>query len=454
MRHHLGLVLAATLALAGCDMPLPASPIGGAAVSGRAPSVATRADAAKPPAEVGAQAAETAVGRALAGRLAHETAAALSEEREMDDYDRLADEDLSRFSLARAGTAGVALGDEIAAEVTVRLAPELDRRVKAQVKKRLEASGKAGDARARAEVEKAVRAEIAPALERELKAELTARAKARDAGVRAAAKVRLQAETKAKLEARRGALRERLRARLDKLADARGRIKEAFRQAAWVTNTDGSRTKTLIFDVVKTVDGKQSVRKAKLVRTVDAEGLLVAASVDFRQSFPNGLSRVSSRTKVLQADGSYKVVFHAELTLPSGKTRVTDWQKTIAASGAVTGSGTIATETEDGEVTGSLPVELGGSEEAPSAITSDPASEVEAEVAIDPEGEVSAEATAGDESTGVVLAPEADGTIPPVDEEATGTNASANANEKANDKAAAASTGANDNASGKAIGGR
>ena len=126
--------------------------------------------------------------------------------------------------------------------------------------------------------------------------------------------------------------KEQLAKRLDKMKDVRDKMKGAFK-GGWVAgDEEGTEKKTHSFSATKTVNGKTFARSVEMVRVRSTETkALISAHVSFSQELGNGLTRTSTRDKVLQEDGSYLVTFHSELTLANGAKRVVDWTKTIAA---------------------------------------------------------------------------------------------------------------------------
>ena len=434
-KNLIGLVIATSLglsSLAGCVVaPTGAVKPGTAAGTGATKpggQVATTPTTGLQPAktEPKAPAQPVAVGKvpaaeAQAGAIAsQETAAAMAEEREMEDYDALADQEgaAAAYGLQMVGAAPA--GDGMVA-ITGMLDGDLAGRGGAGTKQPRTGElgidaiiqARLGGGKLTADQETKLRA-AAGKIEVNLAA-FQARRDALKAGIAA---LELSADVLAKVKARRQMVGEKAKARLGKLRDAREKIRGAAAKAPWVTNEDGSKTRTLAFDVTRTVNGKTFTRKAKLVRTINAEGALVLASADFEQALPNGLTRVSSRTKTLNADGSYSVVFHSEITLPKGGKRVAHWEKEIAADGTVTGTGKIVWTDAAGAEKKVVTVALGGSEEAPSAAVEDEASGAEAEVVVDADGAIEATVEGEDGETAAVTIDTAeDGTVEVADGE-------------------------------------
>lgn len=202
-------------------------------------------------------------------------------------------------------------------------------------------------------------------------------------------------ELKKKQDERRVKQQEQLAKRLDKMKDVRGKMKDAFK-GGWVAgDEEGTEKKTHSFSATKTVNGKTMSRSVEMIRVRSKETkALLSAHVSFSQELPNGLTRTSTRDKVLQEDGSYLVTFHSELTLAGGAKRVVDWTKTIAADGSVTGTGTIVWTGKDGKTsTKTVTLAISGKEEAETTTATDAATGTEAEVAVTAAGDTTAAVT-------------------------------------------------------------
>ncbi|MDB5101918.1 MAG: hypothetical protein JWM80_6339 [Cyanobacteria bacterium RYN_339] len=188
----------------------------------------------------------------------------------------------------------------------------------------------------------------------------------RRAAIKGAAKVKITVEVKAKVQARIKERNQKIAKRLDKLSNQREKMRNQLKGVKWVDNGDGTQTKTISFDDTRTVNGKSVTRKATISRTIQTDTkALVSWHADFDQTLPNGLHRVSTRDKVLQEDGTYLVTFHSELTLAGGAKRTSDWTKTIAADGSVTGKGTITWANKDGKIVKTVTITLSGDEDTP-----------------------------------------------------------------------------------------
>ncbi|MDB5102222.1 MAG: hypothetical protein JWM80_6643 [Cyanobacteria bacterium RYN_339] len=188
------------------------------------------------------------------------------------------------------------------------------------------------------------------------------------AAVKGAAKVKISVDVKAKVQARIKARNEKIAKRLDKLKNQRETMRGKLKAAQFVDNGDGTSTKTISFDDARTLNGKTASRKCTIKKTVQTDTKqLVSWHAEFTQTLFGGLTRTSTRDKVLQEDGSYLVTFHSELTLADGAKRVADWSKTIDADGAVTGTGTITWTGKDGQVQKTKSITLSGAEDEPKA---------------------------------------------------------------------------------------
>lgn len=225
---------------------------------------------------------------------------------------------------------------------------------------------------------------------------------------RDAARARLSAEIRERLEARRAEIKAKIQARLDKRMIERGALQRALTRAPWVENADGTKTKTLEFSVTKTAGGKTMTKSSKMVRTVDADGVLVYSSTELSQATPSGMTRTATRTKTLQADGSYVVVFDATHAHADGRSRVAHWEKTIALAGEVTGTGSITFKNADGSTAKVVTLNFGGSEEENTAKAKDGTTGTTAEVTADVEGNVDAAVTDTDSGASAAVTVEAE----------------------------------------------
>lgn len=187
---------------------------------------------------------------------------------------------------------------------------------------------------------------------------------------KAAFKAKLDAKVSEKLKDRLKQKVEKVKGRLDKMKGAADKIKNQAKNAPWVDNGDGTETKTIKFEVTKSVNAQGATRSVEMTRTRNKETKdLVSSEVKFSMTMPNGMSRNSTRTKTLNADGSYTVVFHGEFTFKDGTKRVADWTKTIAVDGSVTGTGTIVWTDASGKETKKVEVSLNGTDEETKATT-------------------------------------------------------------------------------------
>ncbi|MFP5502045.1 MAG: hypothetical protein ACLGIN_06120 [Candidatus Sericytochromatia bacterium] len=235
-------------------------------------------------------------------------------------------------------------------------------------------------------------------------------------GKRGAGRGRMPEHVRAKLQERQAKHAEKIQKRLEKMKDAKEKIAEKMK-GAWVDNGDGTESKRFSFSMSKTVNGKTMAKSIEMERTRDSETKeLISSSVKASQTQPNGQSKSSERSKTVNADGSFTVVFHAEHVFKDGTKRVADWTKTVALDGSVSGTGSIVWTDKDGNEVKKTTVTLGGSEDAPEA-----AAEGETVTADDPEA-VAEEQPATEEA-----APEAEPSEAPAaeDEEAPAEEAAA-----------------------------
>jgi hypothetical protein len=190
-------------------------------------------------------------------------------------------------------------------------------------------------------------------------------------------------------------MKNKAKGRLDKMKDEAKAIEQAAKRAPWVKNADGTETKSMSFKVEKTVNGQVSSRSVEMTRTRRSDDKTLVSAHTAMSFSQNGVSRSMVRDQQLQEDGSYAVTFHSEMTFKDGSKRVADWNKSIAADGTVTGTGTIAWT---GKVTKTVTITIGGTEEAETATAADPATGTQTEVTTTPEGNATAEVT--DPATG------------------------------------------------------
>lgn len=191
----------------------------------------------------------------------------------------------------------------------------------------------------------------------------------------------LSVDVRAAVVARMNARQAIIKGRLDKLAGQRAKIKASLKDTLYVDNKDGTSSKTIEIKDERVVNGKTATRDCKLQKLVKTEGTeLLSWHVEFKQTLPSGLTRVSTRDKTLQADGSYLVTFHTVLTLANGRSRTADWSKTIAADGTVTGKGTIVWKDKAGVMVKSSSIVLGGDEDKATAKVAETGGTVEMSV--------------------------------------------------------------------------
>ncbi|MDB5096770.1 MAG: hypothetical protein JWM80_1191 [Cyanobacteria bacterium RYN_339] len=178
----------------------------------------------------------------------------------------------------------------------------------------------------------------------------------------------LSGEVRARVQARQATREASIKGRLDKLATQRAQMRAQLKATNFVVGTNGTSQKSITIDDTRTVNGKAVARHCTLVKTINTDSKeTLSWRAEFKQTLPSGLSRVSTRTKTLLADGSYMVVFHSELTLANGRTRTADWSKTIAADGSVSGKGMIVWKDKAGVVVKTSTVTLTGDEDKASA---------------------------------------------------------------------------------------
>jgi|GEM_PF-6417365 len=422
----LGLMLSSSLALstlAGCAVPTPAGAGAGqelATPSTRLPAGSgSSGPAAKPATQTGQSAGMTTPGSATAQALNTRqlieqatagTTDALADEKEMDDYDRLADD--AGYSILQLTNA---------TPVTSRPLPSPSDVVNQPAP--IKPKPSPGDVVSRpAPIKPPMMGERrGGGMQLERVAQLKAKTEAkRQEMTQQAKKLKLAEAANQKRKEREENAKKSVQARLGKLSNDREKMKGALGKADWVDNGDGTKTKTVEFDVNKTINGKSLVRKAKLVRTINADKQVVSMSAEFEQSLPGGLSRKSARTKVLQADGSYQVSFDSSVTLPNGFTHVVEWDKVIAVDGTVTGTGTHITLDADGNEVKKVSLTMSGRDAAPEAKLSGDGGKLQGSVKIDESGAPKVEAKDGEKAVPVTVVTDENGTISTgVTEEAT-----------------------------------
>jgi hypothetical protein len=334
-----------------------------------------------------------------------ETASALAEEREMDDYDTL-----------------VGLEDGGASYQLFQLRDALEAtKTRPAGIKTGDAGIKAGDSGIKAGPTGAKLGEGAIRAGLIIRGELRANEKAKIEKLKTrsqelrqkAAKLEFKTDALKKVRERQSKRAEKLNARLEKMQDARLAIRGKLKGAAWVDNGDGTASRTIEIDVKKTLNGKSFERKAKIVRTRRiADKALLLATAEFTQALPSGLTRTSTRSKTLNADGTYTIAFDSLITLPNGVTRTAAWDKTIAVDGGCTGTGTITWTGKDGGVIKTATINLSGNEDEPIARVEDQATGGEAEVEVKVDGTI--DATIGDDAGAtetVAIDTSADGSV-------------------------------------------
>ncbi len=228
-----------------------------------------------------------------------------------------------------------------------------------------------------------------------------------------AVKLEIKVDAFKKVLERQSKRAEKLNMRLEKMQDARLAIRGKIKDAAWVDNGDGTASRTIEIDVKKAQNDKSFERKAKIVRTRRIEDkVLLLATAEFTQALPGGLTRTSTRSKTLNADGTYTIAFDSLITLPNGATRTAAWDKTIGVDGGCTGTGTLTWTDKDGKVIKTATIKLSGNEDEPIAKCEDPTTGGEAEVEVKADGTI--DATIGDDAGAtaeVAIDTSADGSV-------------------------------------------
>jgi hypothetical protein len=202
-------------------------------------------------------------------------------------------------------------------------------------------------------------------------------------------KGKLPAEVKARIADRQAGLRAKAKAKTDQMTAEKAAIDKATRAGRWVKNTiDGTESQSIAFSFEKSVNGQTFSRAVKMTRIRHSDDkTLVSATTEF-SSTHNGITRKATRARTLQADGSYHVVFHSEMTFKDGSKRTADWTKAITPDGAVSGTGTIVWT---GKTHKAINLTFGGTEEAETARTTDPETRTETTVTATAEGAARAE---------------------------------------------------------------
>ncbi|MNS80546.1 hypothetical protein D3C72_1142270 [compost metagenome] len=199
---------------------------------------------------------------------------------------------------------------------------------------------------------------------------------------------KLNPEFKAQIDARHARMKEKSKPRLDGMKPEREAIAKVMRTARWVKNTDGTESQAISFKVERSVNGQTTSRAVSMTRVRMADDkTLVSAKSSFEMAH-DGMTRKVTRDKSLQEDGSYVVTFHSEITHKDGSKRVADWTKTIAADGSVSGTGAIVWT---GKVVKTVSITFGGTEEAETAKAADAETKTESAVTMPAEGGATAQ---------------------------------------------------------------
>ncbi|MEB3198163.1 MAG: hypothetical protein VKP62_13265 [Candidatus Sericytochromatia bacterium] len=227
-------------------------------------------------------------------------------------------------------------------------------------------------------------------------------------------RAKLKPEVKTKLEERAKAFKAAAKPRLEKMKEHAGKLKQAAKDAPWVDNGDGTETKTVTIEATRRINAKSFGGQRVVTRTRRIEDkVLLSVDANFSHTGPLGGTYTMTRSKDLQEDGSYKVVFHAEMNLPGGKQRVTDWEKTIAADGSVSGSGTMVVKKGE-EVLKSVNLTLSGTEKKEIAKAED--GKASAEVSLPQDSAPTAVVTdAAGKTEAIAVETADDGTVAPAE---------------------------------------
>ncbi|HEY9724246.1 MAG TPA: hypothetical protein V6D47_19755 [Oscillatoriaceae cyanobacterium] len=112
-------------------------------------------------------------------------------------------------------------------------------------------------------------------------------------------------------------------------------------------------------------------RKIAVLRVIDAQAphALVQAQTDIDDTEADGGTHTVHWEKSLQADGSYSIAFHEEITTAKGIKWVADWTKTQGKDGTLSGSGTFTETDATGKVVAQETLAVGGSAASGEAIT-------------------------------------------------------------------------------------
>jgi hypothetical protein len=215
---------------------------------------------------------------------------------------------------------------------------------------------------------------------------------------------------KTQIDERQARMKEKAKPRLDSMKPEREAIAKVMRTARWVKNTDGTESQAIAFKVERSVNGQTTSRAVSMTRVrMSDDKTLVSAKSSFESS-QDGMTRKVTRDKSLQEDGAYVVTFHSEIGYKDGSKRVADWTKTIAADGGVSGTGAIVWT---GKVVKTVSITFGGTEEAATAKAADAESKTESAVTMPAEGGATAQVK--DEtgaSAAVTVAAEVDAVTP------------------------------------------
>ncbi|MBC7544840.1 MAG: hypothetical protein H7338_19115 [Candidatus Sericytochromatia bacterium] len=221
-----------------------------------------------------------------------------------------------------------------------------------------------------------------------------------------AAILSLTAEQKAALKQRTQTLTARAGTRLQALNEA---AKKAMVRTS-VANDFGGQTVTMTFNFTAP---NGNTHKSTMVRAYNGDKVLVASTLTISRSLKNGMTVNMLRTRELQADSSYKVHAETTQTLPNGQSRVTISDKTISATGAISGTGTLK-RMSGTSISKTVNITLGGTEEKAATTVTDLEAQTSAKVEPTIETGTATSATvttAGSSATEVTVGADLDATV-------------------------------------------
>jgi len=148
-------------------------------------------------------------------------------------------------------------------------------------------------------------------------------------------------EVKAKLEVKAEVAKDKIQ----KLQRKNNIVRKSDVQT--ITNSDGTTTKLMTSSFENTKLG--ITRDIKTSKTFSADGKLIGMTHELTMK-TSGFVKVSKRVVEINADGSKHVVTNSETTWTNGAKRVVQEDRTVDASGNVTGNGTITITDKAGNV--------------------------------------------------------------------------------------------------------